>query len=72
MYLTLKEEFWSYPFLQVNQKVCKELYTCYSRPAKEPGCKFYNPIIPYDFRPMCRIAADLKWIPLLNQGFNYI
>ena len=27
---------------------------------------------PHDFRPMSRISADIKWMPLSNQGFNYI
>ena len=43
-----------------------------TRSAKEPGYKAYHTRIPYDFRPMSRISADIKWMPLSNQGFNYI
>ena len=27
---------------------------------------------PMTLRPMSRISADIKWMPLSNQGFNYI
>ena len=46
-------------------------YTCHTRYSKEPGYEAYHTRIPYDFRPMSRISADIKWMPLSNQSFNY-
>ena len=34
--------------------------------------KAYHTRVPYDFRPMSRISADINWMPLSNQGFNYV
>ena len=54
------------------RKYVQSCHTCHTRSAKEPGYKAYHTRIPYDFRPMSRISADIKWMPLSNQGFNYI
>ena len=36
------------------------------------GYKSYHTRIPYDLRPMSRVSADIKCMPLSNQGFSYI
>ena len=43
-----------------------------TRSAKEPGYKAYHTKVTYDIRSMTKISADIKWMPLSNQGFNYI
>ena len=50
----------------------KYVQSCHTRSTKEPGYKSYHTRIPYYFRPMSRISADIKWMLLSNQGFNYI
>ena len=49
----------------------EKIYKIVTRPAKEPCYKSYHTRIPYYSRPMSRISADIKWMPLSNQGFNY-
>ena len=71
MYLTLKEKFYAKTYFH-HQNVLQSCNTCHTRSAKEPSDKSYNTRIPYDFRSMSRISADIKWMPLSNQGFNYI
>ena len=72
MYLTLKEKFYANNLFNSIRKYVQSCHTCHTRSAKEPGHKAYHTRIPYDFRPMSRISADIKWMPLSNQGFNYI
>ena len=72
MYLALKEKFYANSPFNSIRKYVQSCHTCHTRSAKEPGYKSYHTRIPYDFRPMSRISADIKWIPLSNQGFNYI
>ena len=72
MYLTLKEIFYADNLFNTIRKYVQHCYTCHTRSAKEPGHKSYHTRIPYDFRPMSRISADIKWMPLSNKGFNYI
>ena len=69
MYLTVKEKFYAN---NLFNSIRKYVQSCHIRSAKEPGYKSYHTGIPYDFRPMSRISADIKWMPLSNQGFNYI
>ena len=72
MYLTLKEKFHADNLFNSIRKYVQSCHTCHIRSAKEPSYKAYHTRIPYDFRPMSRISADIKWMPLSNQGFNYI
>ena len=72
MYLTLKEKFYANNFFNSIRKYVQSCHTCHTRSAKEPGYKAYHTRVPYDFRPMSRISADIRWMPLSNQGFNYI
>ena len=71
-YLTLKEKFYANNLFNSIRKYVQSCHTCHTRSAKKPGYKAYHTRIPYDFRPMSRISADIKWMPLSNQGFNYI
>ena len=72
MYLTLKEKCYANNLFNSIRKYVQSCHTCHTKSAKEPGYKAYHTRIPYDFRPMSRISADIKWMPLSNQGFNYI
>ena len=54
------------------RKYAQNCHTCHTRSVKEQGYKSYHTRIPYDFRPMSKISADIKWMPLSNKGFNYI
>ena len=72
MYLTLKEKLYANNLFNSIRKYVQSCHTCHTRSAKEPGYKAYHTRIPYDFRPMSRISADIKWMPLSNQGFNNI
>ena len=72
MYLTLKEKFYANNLFNSIRKYVQSCHTCHTRSPKEPGYKAYHTRIPYDFRPMSRISADIKWMPLSNQVFNYI
>ena len=72
MYLTSKEKFYANNLFNSIRKYVESCYTCHTRSAKEPGYKSYHTRIPYKFRPMFRISADIKWMPLPSQGFNYI
>ena len=72
MYLTLEEKFYANNLFNSIRKYVQSCHTCHTRSAKEPGYKTYHTRIPYGFRPMSKISADIKWIPLSNQGFNYI
>ena len=72
MYLTLKEKFYANTLFNSIRKHVQSCQTCHTRSAKEPGYKAYHIRIPYDFRPMSKISADIKWMPLSKQGFNYI
>ena len=72
MYLTLKEKFYANNLFNSIKKYVQSCHTCHTRSAKESGYKSYHTRIPYDFRPMSRISADIKWMPLSSQGFNYI
>ena len=56
----------------MNRKYVQNCHTCHTRSAKEPDYKSYYTRTPYDFRPIFRISPDIKWMPLSNQGFNYI
>ena len=69
MYLTLNEKFYANNLLNSIRKYYKVII---QGSAQEPGYKTYHTRIPYDFRPMSKIPADIKWMPLSNQGFNYI
>ena len=42
------------------RKYVQSCHACHTRSAKEPGYKSYHTRIPYDFRPMSRISADIK------------
>ena len=72
MYLTLKEKFFANNLFNPIRKYLQSCHTCHTRSAKEPGYKACHTRVPYDFRPMSRISAGIKWMPLSNQGFNYI
>ena len=72
MYLTLNKKFYANNLFNFIRKYVQSCHTCHTRSAKEPGYKAYHTRVPYDFRPMSRISADIKWMPLSNQGFNYI
>ena len=72
MYLMLKEKFYAKDLFHSIRKYVQSCHTCHTRSAKEPGYKAYHTRIAYDFRPMSRISADRKWMPLSNLGFNYI
>ena len=72
MYLTLKEKFCANDLFNSIRKHVQYYHTCHTRPAKEPGYKAYHHRIPYDFRLVSKISADIKWMPLSNPGFNYI
>ena len=70
MYCTLKEKFYANNLFNSIRKYVQSCHTCHTRSTKEPGYKAYHTRIPFDFRPMSRISADIKWMPLSNQGFN--
>ena len=72
MYLTLKEKFYANNLFNSIRKYVQSCHTCHTRSAKEPGYKACHTRIPYDFRPMSIISADIKWMPFSNQSFNYI
>ena len=72
VYLTLKEKFYANNLFNSIRKYVQSCHTCHTRSAKEPGYKAYHTRIPYDFRPISRISADIKWMPLSNHSFNYI
>ena len=72
MYLTIKEKFPANNLYNSIRKYVQSCHTCHTRSAKEHGYKAYHSTIPYDFRPMSRVLAEIKWVPLSNQGFNYI
>ena len=72
MYLMLKEKFYAKNLFNSIRNYVQSCHTCHTRSTKELGYKAYNTRIPYGFRPMSRILADIKWMPLSNQGFNYI
>ena len=72
MYLTLKETFYTNNLFNSIRKYVQSCQTCHTRSAKEQGYKSYHTRIPFDFRPICRISADIKWMPLSNYGFNGI
>ena len=72
MYLTLKEKFYANNLFNSIRQYVKSCHTCHRRSAKKPSYKSYNTRIPYDFRLMSRISADIKRMPLSNQAFNYI
>ena len=44
------------------ESMYKLFHTCHTRSTKEPGNKSYHTRIPYDFRTMSRISADIKWM----------
>ena len=69
MYLT---KFYASNLFNFIRKYLQSCHTCHTRSSKEPAYKAHYTRIPYDFRPMSRISADRKWIPLSNQDFNYI
>ena len=71
MYLTLKEKLYSNHLFDSIRKCVQSCHTYHTRSAKEPGYKPYHTRIPYDYGPMARISADIKQMPLSNQGFNY-
>ena len=54
------------------RKYVQSCHTCHKRSTKDPGYKSYHTRVQYDFRPMSRISAHIKWRPLSNQGFNHI
>ena len=56
----------------IIRKYVQSCHRCHTRSVKEPNYKSYDTRFPYDFRPMSRISADMKWMSLSNQGFNYI
>ena len=62
MYLTLKEKLYANNLFNSIRKYVQSCHTCHTRSAKELGYKAYHTRIPYDFRPMSRISADIKWI----------
>ena len=70
MYITLQEKFYGNNLFNSIRKYVQSCHACHTRYTKEPGYKAYHTRIPYDFRPMPRISADIKWIPSSNQGFN--
>ena len=72
IYLTLKEKFYANNLFNSSRKYVQSCHTCHTRSAKEPGYRAYNTRVPYDFRSMFKISADIKWMPLSNQGFNDI
>ena len=72
MYLTLKEKFYANYLFNSIRKYVQSCHTCHTRSAKEPGYKAYHIRIPYNFGPMSKISADIKWMSVSNQGFNYI
>jgi hypothetical protein len=47
-------------------------FECMSRRPKGKDRAVYYPRIPLDYRPMARISADVKDMPLNSQGFHYI
>ena len=68
MYLTLKEKIYANNLFNSIRKYIQSCHTCHTRSAEEPGCQSYHTRILYDFRSMFRISADIKWMPLSNQG----
>ena len=60
MYLTLKEKFYAHNLFNSIRKYVQSCHTCHTRSAKELGYKAYHTRIPYDFRPMSKISADIK------------
>ena len=59
-------------YLIPPEKYVQSCHTCNTSSAKEPGYKAYHTRIPYDFLHISRISADIKWMPLSYQCFNYI
>ena len=72
MYLTLKGKFYANNLFNSIRKYVKSCHKWHAKSPKEPGYKACHTRIPYDFRPMSKISADIKCMPLSNQGFNYI
>ena len=56
----------------VSSEILQSYHTCHTRCAKELGYKSYHTEIQYDFRPMFRISAAIKWMLLSKQGLDYI
>ena len=72
IYITLKEKLYTNNLFNSIRKYVQNCHTCHTRYAKEPGYKAYHTRIPYDFRAMSRMSADMKWMPSSNQGCNFI
>ena len=72
MYLRLNEKFYANSLFNSIRKYVQSCHTWHTGSVKEPGYKAYHTRIPYDFRPTSRISADIKWMPLSNQCFDYI
>ena len=70
MYLTLKEKFYANNLFNSIRKYVQSCHTCHTTYAKEPGYKAYHTRIPYDFRPMSRISADIKWDAFVQSRFQ--
>ena len=71
MYVTLKEKLYTNNLFNPMRKYVQSCLTCHTRSAKN-HVKAYYTRTPDDFRSKSRISADIKWMPLSNQGFNYI
>ena len=62
MYLSLKEKFYTNNLFIFIRKCMQSCHTYHTRSAKEPGHKSYYTRVPYEFRPMSGISANIKWM----------
>ena len=60
MYLTLKEKVYANNLFNSIRKYVQIVILVIQDLLREPGYKAYHSRIPYDFRPMSRISADIK------------
>ena len=70
IYLTLKEKLYANNLFDSIGKYLQHCNICHRRSPKEPGHKSYHTRIPYNFRPMSKISAYTKSMPLSNQSFK--
>ena len=70
IYHTLEEKFYANNLFNSIKTYGQGCHTSHTRSAKESGYKSYHTGNPYDFRPMSRISAGIKWMPLMQSRFQ--
>jgi len=72
MYLTLKSKYYIYKLFESCRNYVQCCVDCQTRMAKDKEAAAQYARIPYDFRPMSRISADVKYMPPSSQGYKFI